>query len=201
MCTFITIILLKLIFSVYVNFIIQERFLIMTIMITLIMIDGRRRSKKSERNEPAVKLTAATQVTWIRDHQSLIHINRHLIMQRQFIRQGEYPQSASKQPCQKDWTSDLQENKLAKARKMRKPPGKLSLKKFGLGNLWVKKVWNPKYLHYTFGKYTFRKYTFGKHTFKKYTSCKYTFGKYTFGKYTFGKCTKIIGVLSLQLFT
>ena len=33
------------------------------------------------------------------------------------------------------------ENKLAKARKMRKPPGTLSLKKFGLGNLWVEKVW------------------------------------------------------------
>ena len=32
-------------------------------------------------------------------------------------------------------------NKLAKARKMRKPPGTLSLKKFGLGNLWVEKVW------------------------------------------------------------
>ena len=30
------------------------------------------------------------------------------------------------------------QNKLAKARKMRKPPGTLSLKKFGLGNLWVK---------------------------------------------------------------
>ena len=34
-----------------------------------------------------------------------------------------------------------QNNKLAKALKMRKPPGTLSLKKFGLGNLWVKKVW------------------------------------------------------------
>ena len=32
-------------------------------------------------------------------------------------------------------------NKLAKARKMRKPPGTLSLKKFGLGILWVEKVW------------------------------------------------------------
>ena len=31
------------------------------------------------------------------------------------------------------------ENKLAKARKMRKPPGALSLKKFGPGNIWVKK--------------------------------------------------------------
>ena len=30
-------------------------------------------------------------------------------------------------------------NKLAKARKLRKP-GTISLKKFGLGNLWVKKV-------------------------------------------------------------
>ena len=32
-------------------------------------------------------------------------------------------------------------NKLAKARKMRKP-GTLSLKKFGLGNFLVKKVWS-----------------------------------------------------------
>ena len=32
-------------------------------------------------------------------------------------------------------------NKLAKARKMRKPSGTLSLKKFGLGKLWVEKVW------------------------------------------------------------
>ena len=31
----------------------------------------------------------------------------------------------------------LTENKLAKARKMRKPPGKLSLKKFGPGKIWV----------------------------------------------------------------
>ena len=30
-------------------------------------------------------------------------------------------------------------NKLAKARKMRKPPGTLGLKKFGPGKLWVKK--------------------------------------------------------------
>ena len=39
-------------------------------------------------------------------------------------------------PCV--WQS--RNNKLAKARKMRKPPGTLSLKKFGLGNLWVEKV-------------------------------------------------------------
>ena len=40
------------------------------------------------------------------------------------------------------WTSwQNKRNKLAKARKMRKPPGTLSLKKFGLGNLWVEKVW------------------------------------------------------------
>ena len=32
-------------------------------------------------------------------------------------------------------------NKLAKARKMRKPPGALSLKKFGPGKFWVEKVW------------------------------------------------------------
>ena len=30
-------------------------------------------------------------------------------------------------------------NKLAKARKMRKPPGTLGLKKFGPGKIWVKK--------------------------------------------------------------
>ena len=35
-------------------------------------------------------------------------------------------------------------NKLAKARKMRKLPGTLSLKKFGLGNLWVEKVFGSK---------------------------------------------------------
>ena len=32
-------------------------------------------------------------------------------------------------------------NKLAKAGMMRKPPGKLGLKKFGPGKFWVKKVW------------------------------------------------------------
>ena len=32
-------------------------------------------------------------------------------------------------------------NKLAKARKMRKPPGTLSLKKFGPGEFGVEKVW------------------------------------------------------------
>ena len=31
-------------------------------------------------------------------------------------------------------------NKLAKARKIRKSPGTLGLKKFGTGKLWVKKV-------------------------------------------------------------
>ena len=35
----------------------------------------------------------------------------------------------------------LNRNKLAKARKMRKPPGTLGLKKFGPGKLRVKKVW------------------------------------------------------------
>ena len=70
-------------------------------------------------------------------------------------------------------------------------------KVFGLCKLWVTKVFGKKTLKkYTLKKYTFVKYTFGKYTFKKYT-----FGKYTFGKYTFGKYTKIIGVLSLQLFT
>ena len=33
------------------------------------------------------------------------------------------------------------QNKLAKARKMRKPPGTLGLKKFGPGKYWVTKVW------------------------------------------------------------
>ena len=32
-------------------------------------------------------------------------------------------------------------NKLAKARKTRKSPGSLGLKKFGPGKLWVEKVW------------------------------------------------------------
>ena len=32
-------------------------------------------------------------------------------------------------------------NKLAKARKMRKPPGMLGLKKFGPGKIWVENVW------------------------------------------------------------
>ena len=80
------------------------------------------------------------------------------------------------------------DNKLAKARKTRTSPGTLGLKKFGLGKLWVK--------FFSLGKFTFKKYTLKKYTFRKYT-----FGKYTFGKYTFGKYTKIIGVLSLQLFT
>ena len=89
-----------------------------------------------------------------------------------------------------DW-GELISNKLAKARKMRKPPGTLSLKKFGLGNFGSKKF-GPKilaYLLYTFGKYTFGKFTFGKYTFGKCTFEKYTFRKYIFGKYTFGKFT------------
>jgi len=41
------------------------------------------------------------------------------------------------------WTGQYQVsvNKLAKARKMRKPLGALGLKKFGPGKFWVKKVW------------------------------------------------------------
>ena len=35
----------------------------------------------------------------------------------------------------------MYENKLAKARKTRKSPGKLGLKKFGPGKLQVEKVW------------------------------------------------------------
>ena len=34
-----------------------------------------------------------------------------------------------------------QKNKLAKARKMRKSPGTLGLKKFRPGKFWVEKVW------------------------------------------------------------
>ena len=76
-------------------------------------------------------------------------------------------------------------NKLAKARKMRKPLGTLSLKKFGVGNLRVEKVWTQNscvlsYLQYSFVKYTFWKYTFGKYPFVKYSFVKYTFLKYTF---------------------
>ena len=80
-------------------------------------------------------------------------------------------------------------------------------KVFGLGKLWVKKNSEKNafkkytFRKYIFEKYTFGKYTFEKYTFEKYTFKKYTFKKYTFGKYTFGKYTKIIGVLSLQLFT
>ena len=46
--------------------------------------------------------------------------------------------------CRPEWETGKEVwwlNKLAKARKMRKPSGTLSLKKFGLGNLWVEKVW------------------------------------------------------------
>ena len=38
-------------------------------------------------------------------------------------------------------THQSNSNKLAKARKMLKPPGTLGLKKFGLGKVWVEKVW------------------------------------------------------------
>ena len=38
-------------------------------------------------------------------------------------------------------THPLNTNKLAKAWKMRKPPGTLSLKKFGPNKLWVENVW------------------------------------------------------------
>ena len=40
-------------------------------------------------------------------------------------------------------------NKLAKARKTRKSPGTLGLKKFGPGKLWFKKVWAPNiFIHF-----------------------------------------------------
>ena len=59
-------------------------------------------------------------------------------------------------------------NKLAKARKMRKP-GTLSLKKVGLGNLWVKKSLDPEYLHTcnTLRKIDFWKIDFWKIDFWK----------------------------------
>ena len=38
--------------------------------------------------------------------------------------------------------SDILKNKLAKARKTRKSPDTLGLKKFGPGKLWVEKVWS-----------------------------------------------------------
>ena len=38
----------------------------------------------------------------------------------------------------------LYKNKLTKARKMRKPPGTLGLKKFGPGKIWVENVWTQK---------------------------------------------------------
>ena len=86
------------------------------------------------------------------------------------------------------------QNKLAKARKMRKPPGTLGLKKFGLGNLWSKKF-GPKilaYLQYTFGKYTFRKYTFGKYTFRKYIFFReYTFSNFFFDLFGFSSTYSI----------
>ena len=44
--------------------------------------------------------------------------------------------------CAKSLSHSL--NKLAKARKTRKSPGTLGLKKFGLGKLWVKKVFRVK---------------------------------------------------------
>ena len=77
-------------------------------------------------------------------------------------------------------------NKLAKARKTRTSPSTLGLKKFRLGNLWVKKV---------FGKYTFKNSTFNKYTFRKCTFGKYTFKKYTFGKYTFKQARKLQATL------
>ena len=43
--------------------------------------------------------------------------------------------------CGKDGRGRRPENKLAKARKTRKSPGTLGLKNFGLGKVWVEKVW------------------------------------------------------------
>ena len=39
------------------------------------------------------------------------------------------------------WRATHSKNKLAKAWKMRKPPGTLGLKKFGPGKFWVEQVW------------------------------------------------------------
>ena len=75
-------------------------------------------------------------------------------------------------------------NKLAKDRKMRKPPGTLSLKKFGLGILWVEKVWTQNTCIFAIH---FRKIHFWKNTFGTYTLGNYTLGNYTFGLYTFRK--------------
>ena len=61
---------------------------------------------------------------------------------------------------------------------MRKP-GTLSLRKFGLGNLWIEKVWTQNTCILAYLQYSFVKYTFGKYTFGKYSFAKYTFGKYT----------------------
>ena len=59
-------------------------------------------------------------------------------------------------------------NKLAKARKMRKPPGTLSLKKFGLGNLWVEKVWTQNTcipaIHFQQNKKTLSENTLSENT-------------------------------------
>ena len=38
------------------------------------------------------------------------------------------------------------QNKLAKAMKIRKPPGTLGFEKFGLGKLWIKKIWTQIFL-------------------------------------------------------
>ena len=43
-------------------------------LITLTMIEGSKRSKKSESKDPAVKLTAATQVTWIKAYAVILVI-------------------------------------------------------------------------------------------------------------------------------
>ena len=87
-----------------------------------------------------------------------------------------YPKFNTKNECdindlalQKDVACNLCMNKLAKARKMRKPLGTLSLKKFWLGNLRVEKVWtqNTCILAIHFRKIHFQKIHFRKIDFRK----------------------------------
>ena len=80
-----------------------------------------------------------------------------------------------------------QQNKLTKARKMRKPPGTLSLKKIGLGNLWVEKVWTPNTCNTcnTLPENTLSENTLLKNTLSENTVSENTiFRKYTIRKYT-----------------
>ena len=90
------------------------------------------------------------------------------------------------------------QNKLVKARKTRTSPNTLGLKKFGLGKLWVKKVCRVKNVFQV--KKVFRvKNVFGQKSFwvKKVFGSKKNLGQ----KHPDPKLKKLIGVISLQLFT